>query len=252
LKKLTSSARGEDAPQFAHDDPPLTVPLKSFIGESTPVRPDVSDVDWNPDEFRRAMETLGAASSSSTAPFSIPPLENGANTNMYPQASLATAIHPSPTVAAVRSNNRKRVVSLLSLGSPVLLLFYFIAFYEPSLYNSYTHIGDDHWTLRWSHLGVRGGNSAARTEGVHAVPFFTAFITVHLIQQISIAILFPVEKGLPDIFAMALPHLPPSARRWTVQLMFFVRILLSLVDQAAVVVFGLGMLIWISGVMSVQ
>ncbi|KZT35453.1 hypothetical protein SISSUDRAFT_1008775, partial [Sistotremastrum suecicum HHB10207 ss-3] len=37
LKKLTSSARGEDAPQFSHDDDPPLPSLRAFVGEETPV-----------------------------------------------------------------------------------------------------------------------------------------------------------------------------------------------------------------------
>lgn len=60
-----------------------------------------------------------------------------------------------------------------------------------------------------------------------------------------------VENDLPSLFALALPHLPVQFRKWTIQLLFVLRILSSLLDQTAIAVFGIGILIWIAGVFNV-
>src|ERR1700754_2702228 len=69
LKKLTTSARGEDAPQLVHDDPPLVVPpLNSFIGKSPPDDMQMPTGEWSSEELQRMMAmppyTEGASSVS--------------------------------------------------------------------------------------------------------------------------------------------------------------------------------------------
>jgi len=247
LKKLTTSARGEDAPQLVHDDPPLPVPsLKSFIGESTPDIVQTPADEWSTEQFRRAMESLGATlppqleRTSSIAASAINPSIISNENAQFQTAAIPTTMSPNP----MRWSKLNLILSLLS---PLFLLLYFICLYEPSLYKSYSHIGSDHWSARWSTLGIQNKTSGSRVDGVHSVPFFTVFISSLLLQQASGALFLPVESGLPQFLSMALSHAPPSIRRWVTQLMFCARIVSSILDQTSVIVFGIGSVIWIAG-----
>jgi hypothetical protein len=175
LKKLTNSARGEDAPQFLHDDPPLVAPLKSFIGESTP-DPHLSSIrtfapapapapvpttaqipDWSPEELRRAMESLGAP-----GPTDPPSLQD-------PMPILPAAWGQASAQRTPALTLRQRLSPLFSLLVPLSILFYFVVFREPGLYNSYTRIEETHWSIRWTYLSDLGGFQRSRhSEAVHS------------------------------------------------------------------------------------
>lgn len=175
LKKLTNSARGEDAPQFAHDDPPLVVPLKSFIGESTPERsqsPSLSLSDnWSPQQLQRAAESLRAAAAAADSPQPLIPSTEHLSKDFadFPWPSpnapgLETRTSSSPALAY-----SQRLSAVLALLPPIVMLGYFVIFYEPAVYNSYAHIGAGGWSTRWSYLGIRDTHRVVRSEGVHPV-----------------------------------------------------------------------------------
>jgi len=236
LKKLTSSARGEDAPQFAHEDPPLVVPLKSFIGESTPAvstSTETLDPEWSPEAIRRSMQSF---ISTDTDPDTHPHVPS-----LYTETQTKTPSSPQEL-----KKKSQRVTLLLSVLCPTLLLVYYSVFYEPSLYRSYSHIGNAHWTYRWSSLGLQAGY-ADRTDGVQPVPFLVSFIACLFVQQLSSVLLLPVESVQPALYTMVSPYLPSSIRRRASQFLLFVRLLSSMLDQMAVVVFGIGTIVWIAG-----
>lgn len=151
LRKLTSSARGEDAPQFAHDDPPLTVPLKSFIGESTPEHNQSQVPIWSPDDLRRAMGSLG----TTAAPFSLQQLPDN------------TSSAPVPTAP---SSSYFKFSLLSTLLLPTIVFLYFSMLHESGIYKTYyEHVEMGHWSERWSRLGIRNSGPPTRIEGVRAV-----------------------------------------------------------------------------------
>jgi len=248
LKKLTSSARGEDAPQFLHDDPPLVAPLKSFIGESTPEPAQTpspapsllpaAGTDWSPEELRRAMESLGT----------LPGLPPTSTLPQPPRPNRLGALHKHKSAS---STLLQRLSPLLSLLVPLTILLYFVTLHEPTLYNSLARIGNDHWSVRWSSLAsFRGSQRMQRSEVVHPVPFFTTFISVQLLQELLDLALVPSGRGMPSFLTLISPHLPPSVQRWIIRLLFCVNVVTSLLDYTAVSVFGIGVVIWGSGMLS--
>lgn len=238
LKKLTSSARGEDAPQFSHDDPPLAVPsipLRSFLGESTPDSAPTPPTahDWSPEQLKRAMDAIAA-------PSNIPSPESDTQSPaLEPPPLFKTLTGTRPIVCRARSERWARSSSLVTLLTPLIATFYFVVFHEPSIYQSYAPIGDDHWAARWSQLGVRGTNRVL--NGVQAVPLFSTLLSFQFAQQVLNALYVPAAEDL-YLFTIIVPHLPPNFRRWISQLLFCLRLFSALLDQIAVAVFGVGLI----------
>lgn len=91
LAKLTTSARGENAPAYMHDDPPLpnlSTDLKAFVGEETtmPTPPTISP---SPTPTSRSTRTVSAPAATSSAN------EELKHTDVAPQHFETT---PDPTV----------------------------------------------------------------------------------------------------------------------------------------------------------
>ncbi|KIY52937.1 hypothetical protein FISHEDRAFT_34225 [Fistulina hepatica ATCC 64428] len=75
LAKLTTSARGEDAPAYVHDDPPLpnlSTGLRSFVGEESADMPKPRSVSSN-SQNTPTLRSVSAASRESTV---VDPLED--------------------------------------------------------------------------------------------------------------------------------------------------------------------------------
>jgi len=245
LKKLTNSARGEDAPQFVHDDPPLavpSVPLRSFLGESTPDSAPTptppSARSWSPEQLRRAMDTL-------TAHANTPPPEPISQSLPFDQIAPGITAGTKPLILRrAHSKRLSRAFSLTTLLLPLAAAFYFATFYEPSIYQSYAHVRNDHWTARWARLGVRASDRVV--DSVYPVPLFSTLLSFQLAQQVLNAFFIPATDGLPPTFTMLTTHLPVNLQRWISQLLFCLRLFFALLDQISVAVFCVGLIVWIA------
>ena len=59
----------------------------------------------------------------------------------------------------------------------------------------------------------------------------------------------PVQP--PTLLALALPYLPPTARSVITNVLVYVRMFGMLVDDLAILIFGIGLLIWASSWVSI-
>jgi hypothetical protein len=177
LKKLTSTARGEDAPQFAHDgryeqkypngrfplfaDPPLPS-LKAFVGGVSPLSaPYLTRTTTSPMFLETPMPSHPVGESFTSASTSV-----DVSTPHLPSRNPLGTIH---TVEIPQPSIPQRMIPLIHVISTILLLGYFIFVYEPLLYGSYEHIGTGGLTSRWSRLAVNKASKLLYTDGVNTV-----------------------------------------------------------------------------------
>ncbi|OSX67952.1 hypothetical protein POSPLADRAFT_1043129 [Postia placenta MAD-698-R-SB12] len=242
LARLTSSARGEDASAYMHDDPPLApLPdrptLERLVGEQTdlptptataaaprdsrqrtrpqqvrppPARPPNGGVPEtsSPDEtMRQLREALAAAGPLPSLP--------GASSEGDPLAAMMANFAQAGNMPGMTSEKAvmtkpktrlQKLLPFLHLIAGWALLAYFILWQEPQAYEAQTHgSGSDRFWRRWAELGWRGPED----WGVQPVPFFWAFTTLALILH-SWRIFSKLDVPQPPmLLALALPHLPP-------------------------------------------
>lgn len=155
------------------------------------------------------------------------------------QAPPSMAQMQPPTPPSLYSKLRP----LVHLIASWVLLAFFAFSVEPQAYSSQP--GSQHLSVwdRWAELGWR---SVKEPFGIQPVPFFWAFVTLqlalHSFQVFSGA--NPIQP--PALVALALPHLPSLARSVIINLLTYGRMLSMLLDDLAVLIFGVGLLIWIS------
>ncbi|KAI0089902.1 hypothetical protein BDY19DRAFT_91760 [Irpex rosettiformis] len=313
LAKLTSSARGEDAPAYLHDDPPLApLPkagnLERFVGEETvlptpptasrPVArnssaspfadfgiPTESTPDpsiWSEEQQARLLNALmaGAQSRSGTQTPQPPsaiegPNDSNANPNgNFPEGDPFAALMammgqqgagekdggpgplnlgmlqqnmfspPAPPVSAQRTLLQK-VMPVVHLLAGWLLLAYFVIWREPQAYGvkqRAADVSESGWR-RWAELGSRSPEDG---WGVQFVPFFWAFTTLTLLLHT-----WRIFKGLDPVrphmlVSLALPHLPPPIPSVVLNGMKYWQICSVFLDDIAVLLFGIGLIIWFS------
>ncbi|KAI0344198.1 hypothetical protein BDW22DRAFT_1406601 [Trametopsis cervina] len=297
LAKLTSSARGEDAPAYMHDDPPLaplprTNNLERFVGEesslptphgartaspspfanfgmpATGADPSI----WSEEQQSRLLNALmaGAAQSQtrSAAQTPLPPAldgggaplpegdplaalmammgpqgENGDVPNPFGQGMMPQNLFgPPPPAAPAERTLLQKLMPIVHLIAGWTLLAYFVIWKEPAAYNSKPHLTNDGGWRRWAELGWERPKDG---WGVQFVPFFWAFTTLTLILHT-----WRVFKGLDPVrphmlVSLALPHLPPPIPSVVLNGMKYWQIGTIFLDDIAVLLFGIGFIIWI-------
>ncbi|CCM06486.1 uncharacterized protein FIBRA_08755 [Fibroporia radiculosa] len=269
LAKLTSSARGEDAPAYMHDDPPLApLPdrptLETFVGEQTifPTPPPFSRTSPRPprsqpantgngmqqplppqEQFRQLQEAL-----ASGGPFpSMSPSEND------PLAALMSTMSqpggmsgmPSQKAAVIKPKTRlQRLMPFIHLLASWILLAYFVIWKEPDDYNRRTHGSqpENAWR-RWAELGWK---DAGDTWGVQPVPFFWAFTTLAIVLHSWRMFSKLDTPQLPTLLTLALPHLPPPVPSLITNGYAYLQIGGVFLDDISGLLVSVGLLIWVA------
>ncbi|EPS99667.1 hypothetical protein FOMPIDRAFT_1080588, partial [Fomitopsis schrenkii] len=279
LAKLTSSARGEDASTYLHDDPPLApLPtnrptLESFVGEQTglpmptrtstaaapqpaarpqaPGAPSRAGTQLPPaqeEQMRAFREAFAAAVGPS---FPSPP-QLGASEDPFAalMASMAQPggmpSMPQPKIAAVKPKTRlQKLLPFIHLIAAWILLMYFILRREPEAFESRTHIApSENLWRRWAELAWE---SPGDGWGVQPVPFFWAFTALTLALH-SWRIFSRVDAPqLPTLLAFALPQLPPPLPSLITNGLAYLKIGSVFLDDIAALLVGIGLFIWVAG-----
>ncbi|PAV21706.1 hypothetical protein PNOK_0166300 [Pyrrhoderma noxium] len=271
LSKLTSSARGENHPAYTNIEPPTrnAPTMESFVGEESimptpPIRPDdgptpplqkssneTGPTAWSVEEqqeFMRALMNaeprippgLGDGEGGPGGELAAMMKMMGADSQMPPPMTQA-----QPPAAPSLYSKLRPLVHLLASWS---LLSFFAFSLEPQAYASQPGSQVSSVWDRWAELGWR---SAKEPFGVQPLPFFWAFVTLQLVLH-SFQIftrLDPVRP--PTLLALALPYLPPTARSVITNVLVYVRMFGMLVDDLAILIFGIGLLIWASSWVSI-
>ncbi|KAI0935601.1 hypothetical protein AcV5_003983 [Taiwanofungus camphoratus] len=265
LAKLTSSARGEDAPACMHDDPALA-PLpnrpgpETFVGEETILpsppapakdarnpRSSGAPQGISPDDQLRFLQNAFAAAGQFPPP--SPTSEDEPLSALMSRMAQAREVpeKSSEKIAMARPKSRlQKLMPFMHLLAAWALLAYFVTWREPEAYESRTHgshVSEGSWK-RWAELGWK---SAEEGWGVQPVPFFWAFTTLTLVLH-SWRIFSEVDAPQPPmLLSLALPHLPPPIPSLITNGLMYLRIAGVFLDDIAGLLVGIGLLVWIAG-----
>ncbi|KAI0027195.1 hypothetical protein K488DRAFT_91167 [Vararia minispora EC-137] len=270
LSKLTTSARGDGAPQFAHDDPPvLPLPeesmkssLENFVGEETsrasrasrasppgassfdifglnPSPPDPSV--WTPEQqqqFLRALMGGMGEDSQTIPPFGALPKADRAS----PEPTSLDALTSMMEVNAIPPMRQQKTPSRLQKLLPFIhllsvwgLVAYYVLSVEPA--TSGAPVSSQALVHRWASLA--SSRPLEALWGAGSVPFIWAFATLELVLHSTRMFIGLGEAEPPMLLAMALPHLPPAISSTIRHGLKYLRMGSELLDDLAAVVFAL-------------
>ncbi|KAJ6569402.1 hypothetical protein B0H19DRAFT_1257055 [Mycena capillaripes] len=147
----------------------------------------------------------------------------------------------------------QRLMPALHLIAVWTLLLYFVFVQEPATHDVTSggvgEPGGIGFAWRWRQLigGAKGGLGAfASGWGVHALPFFWAFVTLELVLH-SLRIFSGFDAFRPPtLLALALPHLPPPIPSVIVHSMKYLQMGSMFLDDIAAVIVGIGLVIWLA------
>ncbi|PCH33159.1 hypothetical protein WOLCODRAFT_134951 [Wolfiporia cocos MD-104 SS10] len=276
LAKLTSSARGEDASAYMHDDPPLAAlpsrpTIETFVGEQTEMpTPQTSTLrsarssrmasgsqpadeaqEQIAEQMRQLQQLLAAGAGDAPQGPGLPPPPGG---DADPLAALMSSMAQAgnmPQMSTEKAAMAKpktllhKVLPLIHLLGAWVLLAYFVIWKEPQLYESKTHgLNSESIWRRWSELGWK---SADEGWGVQSVPFFWAFTTLALLLH-SWRVFSKLDTPRPPmLLSLALPYLPPPIPSVVTNGLAYLQLGGIFLDDIAGVIFCIGLLIWLAG-----
>ncbi|KAK0451116.1 hypothetical protein EV421DRAFT_2032057 [Armillaria borealis] len=214
LAKLTTSGRGEDAPAYMHDDPPVPKlsSLSNFTGEETPpsradptppFAPDPSV--WSEQQQQQLMQALMGQLPAGTEP---PPMPNLADNPLFANL-LATSGggNGNGGLAGVQE----------ALGG-------------------LTNEPRNALWQRWAELGTEKGR-------IQLVPFFWALTTVQIALHSTRIFVGTDPAPLPFLLNMAVPFLPPQLSSTIVYGWKYLSLFSMLLDDLAGLIVGLGFIV---------
>ncbi|KAH7910017.1 hypothetical protein BJ138DRAFT_1173400 [Hygrophoropsis aurantiaca] len=292
LAKLTTSARGEDAPAFIHDDIPgrgAASGLEAFVGEETNMPPPRSVGEtvrpsppppfpfdmaamgnsapdpsvWSEEQQRQFMQALMGGSldgslfdqpripahSTPSAPESVNSFESLAAS--FPQFDASrilgkTPTTPTPTKAPTRL---QKFTPLLHVLCTWCLLAFFAFWKEPQAFLDRTHGAVDGGSpSRWAELAWT--QPSEQGFGIQLVPFLWAFMTIQIMLH-SWRIFSGIDQVRPPtLLALALPHLPPPFPSVILNGLRYLQLGGTFLDDLAAVVFGIGLMVFIGGLLA--
>ncbi|KAG2030051.1 hypothetical protein BDR03DRAFT_929313 [Suillus americanus] len=281
LSKLTTTARGEDAPAYMNADTPPRAAAASFVGEapSMPPPPNMPPPNsfgnaglggapldpsvWSEEHHRQFLQALmggaanspqfpqpqisTAASNGATAPPPGDPFAAMMNSlqQMDPSRGGATGKVPAPPAPTKPPSVVQKFTPLLHILSTWLILGFFVLFKEPQMLVERSGGFSESFWKRWAELAWR--SSSIEGWGVQFVPFMWAFMTVQVMLH-SIRIYTGNNQVRPPILlALAMPHLPSPFPSIITNGLRYVQMGSAILDDLSAVVFGIGMVVLIAG-----
>ncbi|KAG1829411.1 hypothetical protein EV424DRAFT_1526332 [Suillus variegatus] len=262
LSKLTTTARGEDAPAYLNAGIPPRATAASFVDAGVSgAGPDPSV--WSEEHQRQFLQALmsgaanspqfpqpqisAAASNGTTTPPSGDPFVNIMNSlqQMDPSRGGATGKVPAPPAPAKPLSTVQKFTPLLHILCTWLILAFFVLVKEPQILVERSGGFSESVWKRWAELAWR--SSSIEGWGVQFVPFMWAFMTVQVVLH-SIRISTGNNQVQPPVLlALALPHLPPPFPSIITNGLRYIRMGGAILDDLSAVVFGIGMVVLIAG-----
>ncbi|EIW86244.1 hypothetical protein CONPUDRAFT_148337 [Coniophora puteana RWD-64-598 SS2] len=318
LAKLTTSARGDDAPTFVRDETPprgAAANLSSFVGEDSPMpppkppapatEPRISPAPapfafenspsstasgmpapdpsvWSEEQQRQFFHALmGAGLGGQQAPSTgTPPQIAGSGFSsggsragsLPPQqdvpgdplaAMMAQLAQMDPSAAGKMQQQSpfmqppmqmqpqkeptllQKMLPLLHVFSAWLLLAYFALWREPRAFaESAGDVVDSTVWKRWADLAWKAPGEG---WGVQFVPFLWAFVTIQIILHSTRIMLGTNRFQPPMLLSLAMAYLPPPFPSLITNGLRYISLGGAFLDDLASVVFGLGVIILVSG-----
>ncbi|KAF8972577.1 hypothetical protein BDZ97DRAFT_1901133 [Flammula alnicola] len=241
LAKLTTSARGEDAPAYLHDgEDSSNMPSPAARASPSPSpSPQPARTTTDPSRNTNMFEGLGA-----NAP--DPSAGGVAGGGMFPPFGPGW-------VEPKEKSKLQKVLPLLHLLAMWCLLAYFVLWGEPKVHKDLT--GEDLglgvmglWK-RWADLGQKSPllANSLQTFRIHVVPFFWAFTTLQIgLHSLRIFSGFDSVQP-PTLVALALPHLPPPLPSIIINSLKYMQMGSLFLDDLSGLVVGIGFIIYFSG-----
>ncbi|PPQ98967.1 hypothetical protein CVT24_003463 [Panaeolus cyanescens] len=234
LQALMNASMGAPG-QGQSQAPPL--PLSSPIGDPIgPVDP-TAGMENNP-----FAALLGAGG----------PGAGGPQNPLFPPGMMP--VQPEPPKEQTKL---QKALPLIHLVAMWCLLAYFVLWVEPNTYMATTGRVDggvftSSFWARWADLGTGRwtAEKARRLFLVQAVPFFWAFTTLQIaLHSLRIFSGYNAVQP-PTLLALALPHLPPPIPSLIINSLKYVQMGSLFLDDLAVIVVGLGFLVYFAGWMA--
>ncbi|PBK78415.1 hypothetical protein ARMSODRAFT_947319 [Armillaria solidipes] len=259
LAKLTTSGRGEDAPAYMHDDPPVPKlsSLSNFTGEETPpsradptppFAPDPSV--WSEQQQQQLMQALMGQLPAGTEP---PPMPNLADNPLFSNLLAASgggngngglaggmpAMGKIPEPVVQPKSLLQKLLPLLHLVVMWGFLAFFVLYKEPQVQEALGGLTNEPrnalWQ-RWAELGTEKGR-------IQLVPFFWALITVQIALHSTRIFVGTGPAPLPFLLNMAVPFLPPQLSSTIVYGWKYLSLFSMLLDDLAGLIVGLGFIV---------
>ncbi|KAK0228778.1 hypothetical protein IW262DRAFT_1352928 [Armillaria fumosa] len=257
LAKLTTSGRGEDAPAYMHDDPPVPKlsSLSNFTGEETPpsradsTPPSVPDPSVWSEQQQQLMQALMGQLPAGTEP---PPMPNLADNPLFANLLAASGGDNGKGGMPAMGQVTEPIVqpkSLLQKLLPLLhlvvmwgFLAFFVLYKEPQVQEASGGLTNEPrnalWQ-RWAELGTEKGR-------IQLVPFFWALTTIQIILHSTRIFVGTDAAPLPFLLNMAVPFLPPQLSSTIVYGWKYLSLFSMLLDDLAGLIVGLGFIVWVA------
>ncbi|KAN0101124.1 hypothetical protein V8E55_001108 [Tylopilus felleus] len=285
LAKLTTSARGEDAPAYLNDV--TDVPARgsaAFLGEETampPPPPPPKDTPrpspsppafaaqpdpsvWSEKQQHQFMQALmsSALNPSQTQtqpqplplpPFATPPVADDPFASMMAQLSqmsaaqggAAAGMAPAAPAPPKPATRLQKWMPLLHLVCIWCLLAFFVLWKEPQVFVEKT-VGAVEVAFWKRWPKLVTQGTLGGSWGVQVIPFFWAFMTLQVMLHSLRIFTGHNEVQPPALLSLALPHLPPPFPSLIMNGLRYVRMGSAFLDDIAAVVFGIGMIVLIT------
>jgi len=284
LSKLTTSARGEDAPAYMKADIPprgASASLRNFVGEesSMPPPPDMPRSSpppfsfgntglggaapdpsvWSQEQQRQFMQAFmgvgvdsqpqlsTAASNAATAPTPDDPLAAIMSSlqQMDPSRGGAAGKAPAPPAPASPPSTLQKFMPLLHILCTWFILAFFVLYKEPQVFVEHSGGAVDTLWKRWAELAWR--SSSLQGWGVQFVPFMWVFMTVQVMLHSVRIFTGNNQVQPPTLLALALPHLPSPFPSIITNGLRYIQMAGAILDDLSAVIFGIGVFVLIAG-----
>ncbi|KAK0463891.1 uncharacterized protein EV420DRAFT_1520601 [Desarmillaria tabescens] len=266
LAKLTTSGRGEDAPAYMHDDPPVpklsslsnfaeegtSIPTPPSRGDTVPTgAPDPSV--WSEQQQQQLMQALMGRLPAGAETSPMPNLEDnpflsnllaasGGGNGKGGLAGGMPAMGKVPEPVVQPKSLLQKLLPLLHLVIMWGFLAFFVLYKEPQVQEALGGLTNDPrnalWQ-RWAELGSEKGR-------IQLVPFFWALTTIQIVLHSTRIFVGTDAAPLPFLLNMAVPLLPPQLSSTIVYGWKYISLFSMLLDDLAGLIVGLGFIVWLA------
>ncbi|KAI5992884.1 hypothetical protein EDD15DRAFT_2167757 [Pisolithus albus] len=264
-----ASFTGEETPSMPHVEVPRTSPSPPSVSGAAAASASVptdrrAPSTWTDDQQRQLLEALMGGGGAPPTPFSLPPgSQPPSDTNpmntFLTQLALANqaqgqgfgpsvAAEGKPPVAAASPTRIQKLIPLIHALCLWCLLAFFVFRHEPRVYAEKAGVHQDQATIwrRWQLLGY-GRAEDESGWGVQLVPFFWALMTLEIMLHSIRIFTGHVQINPPQLLALAINHLPPPVPSLIMDVLRYLQMVNSFVDDIALIVFGIGVVVVAAG-----